>query len=236
MPAYQTTPFKPTPKVLVVGRPSYLWGSYNDRVPPTALIVTAVAAASNVATVYVKVKEGNIPVVSGFAAPTITIVGTTSNSGDFNVTEKTISSVSIDTVTGVGTIAFALTTSDLSKTADGGQAISEQPEVPEALANGASIAVAAPMASSAGANGRTLTAQVSFPSIPTTCTGVTLQGSNVDRDSEYQDIGTAIASVATGTVTGGNAVFQNQAYRFYRFKIAGVAGGTSPSILATLEL
>lgn len=234
MPAFINSPFKPAPKLLIPGHPTSLWGSFNTNVPPTRAWVTSVALASNVATVTVQILEGNIPVVPTYGTQTISIQGTASEGGVFNVSEVTVTSVSFNATTGIGTVVFPLTGTNLATTADGGTAIMEQPQVAEALVNGASQSVACSNAQSAGANARTLSAQVIFPSIPTTVTTVTLQGSLYDVASEYEDIGT-VASVAAGVVTGGNYSVTGLAWRFYRFNTTGVSGGTNPSIFASLE-
>src|SRR5260370_33326885 len=106
--------------------------------------VTKVAITSNVATVNVTVREGNIPVAggagSGFGG--VTIQGTSQAGGAFNVTNATLTNVTIGKTTGIGTITFALTHADVAAIADAGQAYVSPDSIGEALATGSSQAFA----------------------------------------------------------------------------------------------
>lgn len=124
------------------GIPSYLWGSYNDRVSPTKMTVSNVALTSNVATLTVQVIEGNVPV----AGQLVTVKGTQQSTGAFNVTAVAIASVSIN-ANGAGTITFALTHANVSSVADSGLAVAPQAIAFEAVTtNENSAACALPMA------------------------------------------------------------------------------------------
>ena len=104
MPAYITSPFKPSPELLVAGRPSYLWGSYNDRTGPTiGSVISDQVNASNTAAVVFQILSGNIPVVGALA----TIVGTANSGNTFNVTNAPIIGVTA-TPAGIITIQFAM--------------------------------------------------------------------------------------------------------------------------------
>jgi hypothetical protein len=229
MPSYNKSPFAAQPQKLIPGQPAYVFGSWNSDIPPTKGVVNNVALTTNVATVTVLINEGNIPAVGSL----ITIQGTASTSGLFNVTNATITAVSITASTGAGTITFALTHANVVSAADGGTFIIPTPEVGETLANGASLAVGVPYATpfTTESTTQSVTALVSFPSLPTTAT-VVLQGAIQNIDSEYQTIATV------GTVIGGAASVTSAGFigkwNFYRLLASSVTGGTSPTIVGKI--
>jgi len=142
MPPYSNNPLQAIVLALP-GYPVYAWGSFNDRVSPTRMTVSNVALTSNVATLTVQVIEGNVPV----AGQLVTVTGTQSSSGAFNVTQVAIATATINATTGAGTITFALTHANVSSVADSGLAVAPQLAVPEAVStNGYSQAIALPMA------------------------------------------------------------------------------------------
>jgi hypothetical protein len=228
MPSYNNTPFALAPKLLTAGWPEFLLGSFPTDVSPTRFQVTNVALASNVATVSGYVREGNIPT----AGSLISIQGTATASGAFNVSNATITGVTIDATSGIGTITFTVTHADVATVADSGLAIVPQPVKYEALANGSSIPAVPPANDPNTDAARTFTAQVYFASLPTTAT-VTVQGSLTNNDADYQNIGT-VATVVSGGVTLSQAQFQLTNERFLRFNVSSVTGGTSPTIAAAI--
>lgn len=218
MPAYQTTPFKPVPELLVAGRPSYVFGSFNDRTGPTLGNVISNSSATTLATLIFQIVSGNIPTVGSL----ITVVGC-ANSANFNVTNATVLSVST-TASGVCTVTYNITSTNQSSTADGGQVIIPQPEIGEAIANGASVPVAKVFNNAAVDQSEILMVAVSFPVIPKACT-VILQEALVDLDSEYSNIA-VVVTVANSTVAG-SVVFPTSiqvAGRFYRLYVEGLQG------------
>lgn len=218
MPAYQTTPFKPVPELLVAGRPSYVFGSFNDRTGPTLGNVISNASVGTLATLIFQITSGNIPIVGSL----ITVVGC-ANSANFNVTNATVLSVST-TASGVCTVTYNITTLSQATTTDGGQVIIPQPEIGEAIANGASVPVAKVFNNAAVDQSEILMVAVSFPVIPKACT-VILQEALVDLDSEYSNIA-VVVTVANSTVAG-SVVFPTSiqvAGRFYRLYVEGLQG------------
>lgn len=142
MPAYSNDPTVAVALALP-GTPVYVWGSLSDRIAPTKMTISNVALTSNVATLTVQVIEGNIPAVGQL----VTVHGTQTSSGAFNVTAQTITGVSINAVSGAGTITFALTHANISSTPDSGLAIAPQAITFEAVStNENSVPVALPMA------------------------------------------------------------------------------------------
>jgi hypothetical protein len=142
MPAYSTNPLQRI-KLALPGTPVYVWGSLSDRISPTKMTISNVALTSNVVTLTVQVVEGNVPV----AGQLVTVTGTQTSSGVLNVTAIPIASVSINAITGAGTITYALTNANISSVADSGLAVAPQPIVFEAVTtNENSEAVALPMA------------------------------------------------------------------------------------------
>jgi hypothetical protein len=223
MPYYSTHSDRRPPKLLVAGLPSYFFGSWAQETAPTRFWVNLVSLTSNVATVTGAVVEGNIPSIGSL----ISIDGTQSNGGIFNVQEVAITAVNINATTGQGTISFALTSGNVGATADAGLAIIPQPEVPETVQNGASIPVTIPFNDPRTAGDRTVTVTCTFPAMPTAL-NVQLQTALMDQDSQYQEFeSTGEANVVTisgGAVTQYSTQFTFQMSRFYRLALSGLTG------------
>lgn len=239
MPNYSASAFAPLPEVAIPSKPSYFFGSLNTSADDTYLRVTNVALATNVATVTATIYRGNIPVVG----QVITIKGTASNSGAFNVT-ATLTGVSVVAATGVATLTFALTHADVASTADAGMAIIPIQEVAEVLANGTSVAIYVPSNELRDLGQKNITVATTFPSLPTGAT-VTLYSAIANNpqagDPEWTQMG-VVATVAAGAVTvpanastnGGIITFTTPSGRFFRVVVTGVSGGTNPSIICKM--
>jgi hypothetical protein len=230
---------------LVQGFPAYLFGGWGPSSPaggglivaPTRFLISQVQIATNVATITGTVIEGNIPTVPAANQPAslISITQTQTGGGEFNVTAVAITAVSINASTGIGTITFPLTGSNIGPVADAGIAIIAQPEYGDALVNGASIPCTMPVQDPKTDSARTVSVVCSFPSLPTAAT-VNLQWAIMDIDSEYENFGTtAVATVAGGAVTVGPGLqFSLNMSRFYRLNATGVSGGTNPTIIGKI--
>ena len=118
MPTMNTSAFAPLPEVVLPGKPAYLYGSLATDTQDTLLQVTNVAATGGTATVSVYVRAGNIPVVGNL----ISIAGTQTSSGLFNVSSAPLTNVTINATTGIGTVQFALV-GTVGSVADSGQAL-----------------------------------------------------------------------------------------------------------------
>jgi hypothetical protein len=232
MPAYITSPFKPTPTLLIPGFPTYLWGSWNDKTGPTQGVVLQSLGIGATAELIVKILSGNIPVVGAL----ITVVGVAA-SANFNVTNAVITAVDKyphgnNPDNGMYALAYAATVATPMQ-ADAGQFIIPQPEVAEALTAVSSAPVVMPYGNSTYNQNQGLTAVVSFPSLPTSVI-VSLQQAVQDIDSEYATIAVA-ATVAGGVVTTGPQITVDPTLgRFFRFSNGAVVGGTLPTIIAKL--
>jgi len=223
MPNYNNTPFKAAVKMLYAGVAEWLRGFWPQGKSPTKMYVTSVAIAANVATLGVTIFEGDIPAVGSL----ISVQGTQSNGGEFNVSNVALTAVAIG-ANGSGTVTFALVGGNVGTTADAGLAIVPQPIQMEAIANGASVPVAMSNNSFGGDLDRTVTAQALFGTVPTAAT-VKLQGSMFDNDADYVDLGT-IATVAASAVTAnGLTVVAN--WLFYRVNTSGLNGAGTYAIL-----
>lgn len=218
MPSYSNSIFAPAPIAVQEGVPVYLFGGFDLKTANTRMHVTSVAIASNVATLGVTVQEGPIPLVG---AP-ISVYGTQTGSGEFNVTNAPLTGVTINPVTGAGSVTFALTGSNVGPTADAGQAIVPQQETFETLANGASIPCALSANDPNTSMQRTIQAAIEFPTIPTAAT-VNLQAATRNVDSEYVNLG-VVATVASGAVTQSQEQFPQTTARFLRFNVTGLSG------------
>ena len=230
MSQYQATPFRAAPKLLVAGSPEYLWGSYNDKASPTFGYVISDSAVTTTGTVTFRIVDGNVPIVGAL----ISVVGTANASGNFNVTNATILTVSC-TAAGICTVTYAITSSSVAVgTADSGQVLIPQPEVGEALTAVSSIPACMPYGNALANLNQGLTAVVSFPSLPTSVT-VSLQQAVKDIDSEYATVA-VVATVSGGVVTssGAQITVDPTLGRFFRFSNGTVVGGTLPTIVAKL--
>jgi hypothetical protein len=209
MPSYNNAP--PEKSVLIEqGWPVYLFGSRQS--VDGQYFVTSVAITSNVATIGVTGWSGPLPVVGG----AVSIVGTQTNSNLFNVTNKTIASVSIDE-TGTGTLTFALVHANVATTTDVGTLYVRAAPVGEAITSAGASSIAGSVGNAVGRNANWLSASVYFPSAPSAAT-VTLQGSNTNNDADFVDI----ATITLTSFRGGAEVETN--YEFVRFNVSGVTG------------
>jgi hypothetical protein len=226
MPLYPTGAGGNTPvKLLQPGTPGYAFGSKDTSFPTTLLQITNVALTSNVATVTVLVREGKIPTVGSL----ISVTGTATSSGLFNVSNVSISTVSIDSGTGIGTITFALSNADVPSAPDSGQGYVPIPEVPETLAVQKSQAFA--IQNSIG-RGYFITWAYTCPSAPAAIS-IQLEGAANNNDSEF----TAIGSAATTTSGYTETVAQvPNLVNFVRVHVTSTSGGSSPSIVGKLIL
>lgn len=218
MPAYSSSPF--TPVVLALpGTPVYAWGSQKNDVAPTRMLIDHVALTSNVATLTVTIVEGNIPAVGDF----ITVTGTTSTSGLFNVTNIALTGVSITATTGKGTVTFALTHADVASAANAGVALVTYAITPETVsAQGVSQAIAL-ADSPEGKSVQGFSVEVSWTS-GTSVGVVTVQVADKNEDGLYASAG----SSATITYPATRQDFSGITANFARLKLTtGLTGATT---------
>jgi hypothetical protein len=224
MPAYVSSPFGQR-TAIVAGVPAYSFGGYNDRTPPSRFEVLDVAITSNVATLTVQLLEGLIPVVGALISVEGTQTPTSGGAPNFNVTNVALTAVSINKTTGAGTVSFALTSSNISTTADSGEALVPQPETTDVCANGSGLQFAMFSVEGLPNNSRDVSWVIATPSAPSGFTA-NLQVADVDQDSEYTTIDTTTA-VGFRIVTGVRA-------NFIRINLSGVSGGSSPTIIGKI--
>lgn len=233
MSAYVSSPFAQRNSLLpgVVG---YSWGSYDLRNPGCRMSIQSVAIASNIATLAVTILEGPIPVITAESIPLISVTGTqtvTSGGGsNFNVTNVVLASVSIDATTGIGTLTYALTSSNIATTRDSGMALVPTPIVFETLPTSATsgLAFAISRTTFAADAQRGISWFTLFTGSPATVS-IKLQGADVDQDSAYTTIDTS--TVATGESRSVGTIN----YNFYRIN-AICTGGTSPTFAAGISV
>jgi hypothetical protein len=231
MPAYQSDPTVIRTSA-ISGTLFYSYGSpstYGPDDPGCSALVTSVAIASNVATVGLKITGGFKPVVNQL----ITIHGTqTATSGgapNFNVTNVALASVSGFNTgdNSTGTVTFALTSNNISTTTDAGEAYMPPLETADVCANGSGQQVALPTPSGFPSTSRDVQWSTKTPSAPSAYTA-NLQGALVDQDSEYTTIDTM--------TTPGNQTKTGVRANFLRVNLSGVSGGSSPTIVARIEV
>lgn len=185
----------------------------------SGLTVTTTVTTSGTGTVTVSINEGPAPLVGDL----LTVWGTASQSGAFNVTRALITAVSINASTGSGTISFALAGTNQSTTADPGAFLCEVGETYETLAAGKSqaVLVQAPQ----GDSQFTIPMAVTFQTFPTDVT-VTLQKAIRDIDGEYTNT-TAAVTVAASVYTAGPVVEATlERGYFYRALVSGLTLGS----------
>jgi hypothetical protein len=224
MPIYPAGTGGNTPvPLLQPGVPGYAFGSLDRSFPTTKLQITNVALTSNVATVTVLLRSGKIPT----AGSLISITGTSAASGAFNVSGVAISTVSINSSTGIGTITFPLTHADVVSVADAGQGYVPVPEVPETLAVQKSQAFAVQNKIGGGYG---FSWAYTCPSAPATIS-IQLEGAVNNNDSEYTLIGSA--QTATSGYNEVDAQLPNL-INFVRLRVTATTGGTLPTIVGKL--
>ena len=243
---YNSSPFKPTPRLIVEGTPEYLFGRWNSDVAPTVGNIINDSGTGTTATLTFQIISGNVPVPGAL----ITVVGS-SRGGSLNVTNAVILTVSAaaNPDAGVYTVTYTVTTTNMPTAADGGQVIIPQPEVGDVFT--AAVVAAVPASSNpvvspvSGPNslGKSISVTVTLPANtaanPSTLAGVTvvLQGANQDYDSEYNTVATVATAVAansttdwqsgqgittTGTLAAGSVNLPN--FRFYRLQVTAATG------------
>ncbi len=232
MSAYIKSPFKASPKLIIAGIPSYLWGSYNRSTGPTQGFVLSDSGNGATSTIVVQIQSGNIP----FVGSLLTIVGTANAAGAYNFTNAIILSVSAPANPDSGVYTLTVSGSGNSASAaDYGQFIIPQPEIGEALVAGASAPVCMPFNSMGPNLNQAMTVVASFPSLPTSVI-VYLQQAVIDLDSEYQTIAT-IATVAGGAVSGSPQITVDPTLgSFFRVLNGTVVGGTLPTVVVKILL
>ena len=232
MPTMNVSAFAPLPIVALPGLPAYLYGSLATDTQDTLLQVTNVALTSNVATVSVYVRAGNIPVVGNL----ISIAGTQTSSGLFNVSSVALTGVTINATTGIGTVTFALTNANVTSVADSGQALVPIQEVPETLAANTSVPVYIPSQEPNDMGEKSITTAITFPTMPTAATVKLYSAVNLPKNlpgsagSEWTAVGT-VATVAASAQTVGPLFTEDTsantaalAGRFFCLQVTGVTG------------
>ena len=233
MPAYVTpVGYNARPEVAVSGQPAYFYGSFPRDTQDMIAQITSVACASNVATIVMTIQQGNIPVVGNL----ISVQGTQSASGAYNVSRVAIATISGTASTGVYTVTYACTTADLTTTADAGKAIVPIQEVAEAVAANTSVAIYVPSQEPVDNGQRTITVSVTFPTIQATTGAATvklytaIQNTGAkpgDTGSEWTLMGTTgvVGTLAAGAATvSGLVTFTTPAGRFFCLQTTSVTG------------
>jgi hypothetical protein len=218
MSLYNTSPFAPPAALLLTGKNFYFIGARTESQPNTRIAIQSVSLQGNIAVVVGQILEGPVPAIGNL----ITITGTVSAAGAYNVTNVALTNVQNTPATGITVLTFPLTGSNLSQVLDAGTAIVPIAETSAALTNNSSSVQAAVQSPTGdAANNMTFTWQTFYPSTPAGIT-VTLQASLVDLDSEYftLDSSTNVAGeIRNVNIDGVN---------FLRVRITGL-GGTAPT-------
>lgn len=224
---YNFTKNPPYPQLLMPGVPAYAFGSKNANAPIVRMQISKVQISSNVAILTVQMLEGLIPSVGDLA----TISGTSVDASAFNTGQSPVALtvVSINAITGAGTIRFALTGSDFPQTADAGQVSVGVSEVP--YLGGSAFKSQAFALQAAKSQGRGISWGYETPSAPGSLS-IQLEGAINDNDGEYTLIGTA----QTGT-SGWTEILATapENVNFVRLNVTTFSAGTAPSIIGKIS-
>jgi len=219
MPAYITASPQVSPRRgITAGLPAYSAGSFPVGQQPARMYVTSVAVSANVATVGVKMVEGNVPAVGALA----TVTGTVAGGSPVNVTNVGITAISLNTQ-GVGTITYPATTGNLATTPDGGQVLFNPSDVAETLAVQKFQQFAL-----APDGGYGLSWAWGCPSAPASI-ALQLECAIDDVDGQY-----ALAGVSQTTTSGSVLATAPIGTRFVRVNVTSAAGGASPTLWAKI--
>lgn len=226
MPGYVTNPQGNTPvPLLQPGVPSYAFGKKIDGHPTVRALVTNVAITGNVATVTIRIVEGFIPVVgdlvSGFAIPT--------SAGLFDVVNIALTGVTINSLTGVGTITFPLVGS-VASVASSGYVLITQTDIADTLTGSDQKSQQFAIQAAKG-QGRGISWDYSCPSAPGSI-AIQLEGAITDTDADYAIIGTSQTTAAGGTIIASVPELVN----FVRLHVTASSGGSTPTIVGKLLL
>jgi hypothetical protein len=226
--AYSSSPFTPV-VALIPGSIRFSYGKRNDRTPPTRMSIQSVAITSNVATLAVTIIDGAIPIVGALASIQGTQTATSGGGSNFNLTNVSITGVSISTTTGIGTITFALTSTNIATTTDGGQVVVPQTIIKDTLpgtaAAGQQFAI---QSMTAGNKQHGLSWFTQYTGSPASVTAQ-LQIADIDEDANYTTIDTSTATSGETRSVG------NVTANFVRIRMAST-GGTSPTCAAGVVL
>ena len=218
MPAYIPSPFQ-NPILAMKGVATYLWGKFSQQTGNSRLALTNTALTSNVATVTVLLVQGPQPVVGSL----ISIINSTNTSGLFNVNRAIITAVTVDSITGAGTITFALTHANVTATADAGTVIVEPAEVGETI-SGSANSIACVYQAPEGDSQFTVPMAVTSGSGITALTA-TLQVAIKNTDSEYTNTTYVVTKTGATTYSAGPVVQATlQRGYCYRIALSGVTG------------
>ena len=194
--------------------------------------MTSVQRTTTTATIGVQVVEGNIPIVGSLSSLQISVAGTVTSSGAFNVTNAAVTAVSINAVSGVGTVAFTIATGTNTTTVDHGEAIILQPTFLETFAApnaGQRFAVGSVDGVASGL--AQIGMEVYFSGTPGTFE-VDLQEADTDIDGAYQTVATGVA--AADTTFYGRADYTVTA-NFVRAYIKTLTNGVNTAVKLTLQ-
>jgi hypothetical protein len=229
MPLYNASAFATLPEVAIPGKPAYFFGSLDTHQQDTRINVTNVALTSNVATITGTILAGNIPLVGAL----ISIQGSTSTSGLFNVSAVPLTAVSVNASTGAGTFSFALTNANVTSAADSGTAKVVVPEIAEACANGTSVAIYVPSNELRDLGQKSITVASTFPSAPVAATVTLYSAINNDPTGvEWTSMG--VVGGPGSSAPGPLNTLTVPAGRFFRVVVSGVSGGTSPTMIVKM--
>jgi hypothetical protein len=227
MPAYINSPFQ-KPLLVQKGVCTYLIGSFSQLVGNTKLAVVSVTIAANVATVIATLIDGPALV----AGALVSIINTTTGTGEFNVNRAVITGTpSYNVTTNQWTFTFALTGSNVGVTADSGTVIVEPAEVGESVTTSytsRSCLIQAPEGDSQFTVPFTVQAGASI-----TAMTATLQVALKEQSNEWTNTTTVVTKTGANTYTAGPVV-EATLQRGYLYRVAVTAVTGTDSVVAKI--
>lgn len=217
--------------MLMPGVIGWSFGKQAYNVPKTKMRVTSVAIATNVATLGVTLIEGLAPIVNQLVSVQGTQTATSGGAPNFNVTNAAVTVVSgFNTGNNdTGTISFALTSSNISTTADAGLAVAPPPITGDAIASAESGQQFAIPSAAGGNKQHGLSWFTIFTGAPS-AVSISIEFADVDEDGQYTIYDTS-TNIAGETRSIGNVTAN-----FVRLVATTITGGTNPTLAAGLLL
>lgn len=219
MPQFLNSPFQ-RPLLLMKGVATYVIGKFSQQVGDSRLFITNSALTTNVATITVQLIQGPTPLVGDL----ISIQNSTAGTSALNVSRAVITGVTIDKITGAGTITFALTHANIVSVADQGTVITEPAEVGESVTSAGFTSIAVLIQAPEGDS--QFTVPFSVTSGPTnTAMTATLQRALKDSSNEWTNTTAVVTKTGANTYSAGPVVEATleRAY-LYRVAITAVTG------------
>lgn len=237
--------------------PIYLFGNFDPSMGPWLFQVTSVSLTSDVAMANVTLKSGGnaVPGAIPQVGAKMGVHGTKTSAGAFNVDPTAVLSFAwVSQPAGTATVTYAVTSANVSNTADSGDLIIQPGEAPDLVSAGsAGQSYALWFGPDESDNSRSMFCEAKWSGTLPTAATVVLEVANVDDDGyggtpvsrwavAQNQIGVsaagvvtqsdALATVASSAVTQSGALYNFIMAKFIRAKVLSMTGGDGTTALA----